>query len=372
MHYKPDTLVILTPGFPENEADTTCLPLQQALVKTMQHNNPELKLIVLSFQYPFKADNYTWNGVQIEAFGGKGRGKFYRVYNWIKVWGRLKKIMQTNQVKGILSFWLGECAFIGEQFARQYHLKHHCWILGQDAKAGNRYFKMINPKSDTLVAISDSIAQNIQDNYGVMPAHIITGGIDTTQFRKQDTEKTIDILGAGSLIPLKQYHLFIEVICRLRRKFPNIKVVLCGDGPEKERINHLIRELGLEQNITLTGLVPHQQVLELMQQAKVFLHPSNYEGLVMVCLEALNAGAKVVSFVRCMNEPIKNWYSVNRTLDMAELINEIFTDPYTEYTAVTPYKIEDIASKMLQLYVSKPSATVLKRPAMASKESVER
>jgi glycosyltransferase involved in cell wall biosynthesis len=370
MHYKPDTLVILSPGFPENEADTACLPLQQSLVKTIQQNNPSLKVVILSFHYPFKKQSYSWNGIQVEAFGGKSRGKLFRLYNWIKIWQALKKIKQTHNIKGLLSFWLGECAFIGKQFARQYHLKHYCWILGQDAKAGNSYFKMINPKPDTLVAISDLIAQNIKDNYGMMPAHIITGGINDAQSGKPSPEKSIDILGVGSLIPLKQYHLFIEVVCRLRRQFPDIKVVLCGDGPERERLAQMIRKLDLEQNITLTGSIPHAEVLALMQQTKVFLHPSNYEGLVMVCLEALNAGAKVISFVRCMNEPIKNWYSLNSTLDMAALITEILANPYTEYTAVTPYKIEDVAEKMLQLYLIKPTATALKRSAIASKERV--
>lgn len=370
MLHKPDTLVILTPGFPENETDTTCLPLQQSLLRTIRQNNPGLNLVVLSFQYPFKKQSYTWYDIPVEAFGGKGRAKGLRIYNWVKVWLKLKRLMKTHHIKGILSFWLGECAFIGQQFANQYHLKHRCWILGQDAKINNRYFWLTKPKSNSLIAISDAVADNVHTNYGVIPEHVIPGGIDTAMFSKVQPERDIDILGVGSLIPLKQYHLFIEVICRLRKRFPQIKAVLCGDGPEQERLAQMIRKLNLKDNITITGKIPYQDVLGLMQRTKVFLHPSNYEGLVMVCLEALYGGAKVVSFVRCMHKPIQNWYPVNSTLDMANIINGILENPAMEYTSVAPYKIEDIAAQMVNLYVDKPATIALMRPAMAPKESV--
>src|SRR5476651_2562987 len=122
---KTQTLIILSPGFPENEADSTCLPLQQSLVKAIKQQHPHLNLVVIAFQYPYKKRNYLWNGITVEAFGGKRRGKLFRLYNWAQVWQRLKQINQTDNIAGILSFWMGECAFIGERFAKAHQLKHH-------------------------------------------------------------------------------------------------------------------------------------------------------------------------------------------------------------------------------------------------------
>ncbi|MES2274846.1 MAG: glycosyltransferase [Bacteroidota bacterium] len=369
MHKTP-TLVILTPGFPKDESDTTCLPLQQTLVKAIKRNYPEMEVLILSFQYPFKSRRYSWNSISVKAFGGKGRGKLFRVYNWVKVWFAFKRIRKEYDVIGLLSFWLGECAFIGEKFAKAYNLKHYCWVLGQDAKPNNRYYKMTKMDGSSLLALSDFLASNIYINYGVMPQHIIPGGIDAGQFNNEHNERRIDVLGAGSLISLKQYHLFIEVICRLRHRFPQVKATLCGDGPDKKRLLQMIKKLKMEEHITLAGEIPHNQVLDLMQQCKVFLHTSNYEGLGMVCLEALYAGAKVISFVKPMDDDIENWHIVDNTYQMAGIAELILQDGELKYNRIVPYKIADTAKQIVQLYLDKPLTTSLNRKAIAAKESV--
>ena len=49
MNKAEKTLVILTPGFPENEADTTCLPMQQSLVRSIKENYRHINITILSF-----------------------------------------------------------------------------------------------------------------------------------------------------------------------------------------------------------------------------------------------------------------------------------------------------------------------------------
>jgi glycosyltransferase involved in cell wall biosynthesis len=370
MKYKSDTLVILSPGFPKNEDDTTCLPLQQVLVKELKRNYPDINIIVLAFQYPFKKHNYVWNGVTIKAFGGKGRGKLFRFLNWISVWRELKRLNKSHHIIGLFSFWMGECSFIGHWFAKAYYLKHSCWICGQDAKAGNVYLKMMQPDANELVALSDFLVKTVWDNYTIKPAHMIPGGIDTDMFGAGYTSRPIDILSAGSLITLKQFNLFIEVVARVKKTFPNVNAVLCGDGPERDSLLLMIKKLGLEKNITLTGELPHTEVLDLMQQAKVFFHPSNYEGLGMVMVEALYAGAKVISFVKPFNREISNWHVVERTLPASNLILDILHNDAEQFTSVTPFTIADTAEAIVKLYDNSIVPISRKRRAMALKESV--
>ena len=61
---KPQTLVILTPGFPENEADTTCLSHLQTFVKALKVVRPHLTIKILTFQYPFFSTTYEWFGFE--------------------------------------------------------------------------------------------------------------------------------------------------------------------------------------------------------------------------------------------------------------------------------------------------------------------
>lgn len=277
---------------------------------------PGLDIVVLSLQYPFEKKIYYWNSIPVISFGGKNRGGFARLFLWQKVKRELKDIHSQKRLIGILSFMCGECALIGKRFASRHLLKHYAWILGQDAKNINIYVKYMRPQPNELVALSDFIMDEFERNHKIRPAHLIPPGIEPRLFADKKTEKDIDILAAGSLIPLKQYHILLEVVAAIKKTRPGIRVQLAGDGPERLRLQQLISQLSLEDNVTLTGELPHTEVLELMQRANVFLHPSSYEGFGVVCIEALYAGARVVSFCRPMKDEIPNWHIVSNKEEM--------------------------------------------------------
>jgi glycosyltransferase involved in cell wall biosynthesis len=352
----PETLVILSPGFPKDETDSTCIPAQQTFVKALKESRPDLHIIVLTFHYPFYRGRYLWHGVEVIAAGGKGNGKLLRLLTWRRVWKVLEELNREYRLIGLLSFWFGECALIGERFSMRHTLKHYCWILGQDAKAGNSYFKRIRPKSEGLIALSDFIVREFKTNYSIRPGNLIPVGVDVSLFGPLSQDTTIDILGAGSLISLKQYDVFITLVSLLKKEFPGIKAVICGGGPEMNRLQQKIKSLQLESNISLEGELPHTIVLALMQRTKVFLHPSAYEGFGLVCLEALYAGAKVLSFVRPMDEAIANWHIAVDQEDMLRQLRAILQLSHLPRERVFPYAIHDNARTMLGLFNYKEPA----------------
>lgn len=351
-------LVILTPGFPKDEDDTTCVPAQQLFVKTLKETHPGLKIIVITFHYPHYTAKYDWHDVKVLAVGSKKKGPIFRRVEWFRAWSVLKHLNGKYRLIGLLSFWMGECAWIGDMFGRKYFVKHYCWLLGQDAKAGNKYFKKIAPKGEELIALSDFIVSEFHNNYGVAPKHIIPVGIDPSLFKPTVAERTIDIIGAGALIPLKQYDVFIDIIAYLKDIFPDINAIICGKGPELKNLTAKIEMLNLEKNLTLTGELPHKEVLALMQRSKIFLHTSNYEGFGLVCLEALYAGTKVVSFVRPMNERITNWYVAPHKHNMLRIITEILRDKNIGHQHILPFALEDNARAMVKLFDYKEPAMI--------------
>jgi glycosyltransferase involved in cell wall biosynthesis len=344
------TLVILSPGFPKNEADTTCVPAQQVFVKNLKQNFTGLNIIVLAFEYPFFSAQYQWNGITVIAFGGQNREKLFRLYNWMRIRLTLRRLNKQYSLIGLLSFWMGDCAFIANAFSKKHGLKHFCWILGQDAKPGNKYFKWIKPDEGSLIALSDFIAKEVNKNYAVSPAHVIPVGIDPDLFDTISVKKDIDILGAGSLIPLKQFSLLVNMVSVLHIFFPGIKAVICGDGPERGLLAEMIKEHHLENNIELTGGLPHAPVLSLMQRTKILVHPSAYEGFGVVCLEALYAGAQVVSFVRPMDAVIKNWHFAQAQGDIINIVKGLLDNHSANYAPVSPYLIADTCSAMMKLF----------------------
>ncbi len=342
------TLVILIPGFPEREEDTTCLPAQQAFIRALNHAFPSIRLIILSFQYPSAPSAYHWHGNQVISFGINGG--FYRKLQWMHIWERLRQIKKENNILGLLSFWCTECALIGKYFGRFYGIKHYCWVCGQDARKENKLVRFIRPKSRELIAMSDSLAKEFYKNHGIRPHCIIPNGIDTTQFKEPSTGRDIDILGAGSLISLKQYQVFLDIVSALSAHFPQLKAMICGKGAEEPRLQAQIAALNIHDLVSLAGECPHPEIIRLMQRTRVFLHPSSYEGFSTACIEALYAGAQVISFCSPMTQNPRHWHIVNNKEEMLQKAAELLRDPQLDHERVMAYSMEDSARSMMKLF----------------------
>src|SRR5690348_5805114 len=105
MSERPSTILFLTPGFPKDENDTTCIPLQQSLLRAFTREYPSQKIIVLSFQYPYQKGEYTWNGISVISMGGRNKGGIYRLILWNSIRKRLKRINAETHITRIVSFW---------------------------------------------------------------------------------------------------------------------------------------------------------------------------------------------------------------------------------------------------------------------------
>jgi glycosyltransferase involved in cell wall biosynthesis len=266
------------------------------------------------------------------------------------IYGRIRKTVKENEVIGLLSLWCGACAYLGSRFSKRNNLRHFCWIQGQDAKKGNRYVSLIKPLPAGLIAISDFIQSEFEKNYSIKPNLVVPAGINPTEFKTRNIVRHIDILGVGSLIPLKQYQIFVEILHQIKQYVPEVHAVLCGKGPEETLLKQIIAQYDLKDNIRLTGELPHDKILELMNQSKIFLHPSGYEGFSIACMEALYAGCHVLSFVQAMHYPIEHWHICEMKEQMAEIARNLLSDPDTLYGSVKTFTVADSVQKIMQLF----------------------
>ena len=351
MNQDVETIVILTPAFPKNESESSWVPSQQLLVKNLKSQFPDLKIVVLSFLYPYEKGEYDWHEVKVIAFAGMYKKGLRHLLLWRNIWIELTKAKNKGKVIGILSFWCNECAFIGKWFAHYHNLKHFCWICGQDAGRLNKYVKWIRPKSGELVAISDFVSEEFARNHKIKPRYTISNAVDKTLFPKESRlPRDIDILAAGSLIPLKQYDILVDVVAALVPSFPNIKVIHCGDGIEKEKLQILINKYGVENNIRLLGSIKHEELLLLMQRTKILLHPSRYEGFSTVCLEALYGGSQVISFCYPLEYPVQNWHVAKNKEHMIERASDILKTSGLEYAPVKLFSMDETAKAFVKLF----------------------
>jgi glycosyltransferase involved in cell wall biosynthesis len=350
MILKTKTLIILIPGFPADERDSTCLPFPQTFVRHLKRLNPELNIKVLAFQYPFFEAVYEWHRVEVHAFNGRNYGGLSRLFLWRRIWRRVKKIFKNEEVLGILSFWMGETALIGKCAAKKYGVRSFTWLMGQDARKNNRYIPITRLKSESLIALSDFLADEYYRNYKLKPAVTIPPGIDAASFPARQVEKGIDILGVGSLIPLKRFDQIITLVAAIADSHPDIRAVICGEGPERKILQQLIQDLHLTDQIKLTGELDHDRVLEIMSESRILVHPSAYEGFGVVFLEALYAGAQVLSYSKPMHVHFDHHHIVKTFDEMKVKLTELLDNRWQDQSSVLIYPIEESCKKIISLY----------------------
>ena len=93
----------------------------------------------------------------------------------------------------------------------------------------------------------------------------------------------------------KGYDQILRGLPKVRDAFPDIRYVLGGRGRDRPRIEALIRELGVAENVTLAGYVPDYELRSHYNLCDVFAMPSKGEGFGIVFLEALGCGKSVLA-----------------------------------------------------------------------------
>lgn len=77
------------------------------------------------------------------------------------------------------------------------------------------------------------------------------------------------------------------------------RLVLVGDGEEKNHLVHLASEMGLKNRVTFEGVVPNSSVESIIQEASVLVLPSRFDGWGFVVNEALSVGVPAIVSDRC-------------------------------------------------------------------------
>ena len=102
------------------------------------------------------------------------------------------------------------------------------------------------------------------------------------------------VLAAGRLKRQKDFGSLIRAFAQVAASHPDWQLRICGGGPRRWGLAKLIRELGLERSVVLTG--PVDRLGDEMANASIYALSSKREGFPMVLLEAMGKGLPVVSF----------------------------------------------------------------------------
>ena len=313
-------ILILAPGFPKDENDFNCIPPLQELLPKFKLTYPNSKISVIAFQYPYWRRKYSWNGLDIIPLGGKN-SRIKKAFVWLRAIRQAKNINRSNRIDVIHSLWLGECAMIGNILSKKFECEHICTLMGQDVKLENRYLKKLIDKKITIIALSKNQSEQFLTLTNRKVDEIIPWGIDNQS--ENIPERDIDLLGVGSLIPLKNYSLFIKAIEEIEKTKPDVKCILVGTGPESSKLKAIAKDKGLEKNIDFTGLISRTEIFRLMRRSKILVHPSKFEGFGFVFAEALVNGMNIVSFNVGYAQKHHKWFIAKDEQDFIKLTQDL-------------------------------------------------
>ena len=104
-------------------------------------------------------------------------------------------------------------------------------------------------------------------------------------------EDEIMILSVGELQTRKNHEVMIRALAQLND--PKVKYIICGRGELLEKLQGLVRDLGIERQVQFLGY--RLDIPDIMHAADIYGHPSKREGLGLACLEAMNVGLPLVT-----------------------------------------------------------------------------
>ncbi len=130
---------------------------------------------------------------------------------------------------------------------------------------------------------------------------VIPNGIDFKAIQEISPEKAVcDVLFAGRLIRAKNVDVLIGAVGRVKKKLPNIRCRIIGDGPERGGLMALADDLGLRANVEFLDFMRYDDFIAHMKSSRLFVLPSTREGFGIVLLEAMASQTPVVA-VRAEN-----------------------------------------------------------------------
>lgn len=161
-----------------------------------------------------------------------------------------------------------------------------------------------------LVAITPAMVEAFEaksiagpDKFTVIPS-----GVDLSRFEVNDDARTLArqrlniapdapvIALLARLDALKGHDDLLDILPTLVESLPDIQLLFIGDGWRREYLEKRIAEAGVSERVRLMGLIPHEQMREILPVADVKVLPSYQEGQSRTLIEALLCGCGIVAY----------------------------------------------------------------------------
>ena len=246
----------------------------------------------------------------------------------------------------------------------------------------NKYPKTIKwiarhvfPLSNKILVFSKNDMKKIEMLAPKEKIEILQNAVKVDDFTSKDKSFKKDlsipehgevILFLSRLIKEKGVYDLIESITTVVKNYKNVYFIIAGEGPERNRMEMICKEKGIEKEVRFTGHINNKNLLKAYSCADIFVLPTYSEAMPMVILEALAAGLPIITTpIGAIPDIIKdgiNGFLIepNSPKQLAEKILLLLHNKETKkrigeaniQLAREEYDVKVILNKLEQLYLS--------------------
>ena len=155
--------------------------------------------------------------------------------------------------------------------------------------------KLIHFFVDHTICISEDIYKKIIQIDQSQSISYVPNGVDLSLFKNNNTEKLNQIITVGRLVWQKGLPTLIEAFAKFVKLNPNFKLVIIGEGEERNNIINIIDKLNIADNVVLEGLLSQEEIVIKLNQSKFFIMSSISEGFPKSLIEAMACGLPCIS-----------------------------------------------------------------------------
>jgi teichuronic acid biosynthesis glycosyltransferase TuaC len=168
---------------------------------------------------------------------------------------------------------------------------------GKTGQWCRRISQHVYGSSRRVICVSEHVREQVLEGMGQScRTSVVYNGVDEEMFSPpaSDVEHAPLILSVGNLIPIKGHEILVRAVATLAQDFPELRLEIIGEGPERSRLQALARELRVADCIVFLGRQPRNEIAAAMRRCTIFVLPSRYEALGCVYLEAMSSGKPAI------------------------------------------------------------------------------
>jgi len=244
------------------------------------------------------------------------------------------------------------------------------------------YFRSFANSSDEVIFPTIKVKRTF-DKYGYKkPFHIIPTGIYIDRFRKINYKKkevnrlrktlgiSVDetvLLFLGRISIEKNIEALINQYAKLVKKQDNTRLVIAGGGPDSDKFMKQVTDLGLDQQVIFTGMIPPKEVGFYYQIADLFANFSTTETQGLTYIEALASGLPLLvkwdSNLEGVLENQVNGITFHEDEEFVSAFDDLAGNKvkFQKITSNTTKSIEKYSAKNYALSIEKVYNQILKK-----------